>query len=301
MVLLLRQADTKQPAATKLMDNKEDASSSDEGNSAIISDGDRSSRISSPPSATDMSFVVDDFGASSVQAPLDTPHESSYDMLLPSHQLIALAAMRPPPEIPVRSRSATMDSFSVEHESSSTRACTTAKLTTYADDDESPLSYKSLEERSNALMSASYRGKSHEELSSQYHTLYDTDRQLPNLDSKKSTASSESEDATHKPAALKGSPKLGSSRTKQGAALRRGKWTVEEEAYVARVIQDFNSGFLDAPAGTTLRTFLSEKLKCDPMRITKKFTGDACIGKRVFHPAVRNASNSSTIDTAQVR
>jgi hypothetical protein len=82
--------------------------------------------------------------------------------------------------------------------------------------------------------------------------------------------------------------------------LRRGKWTVEEEAYVARVIQDFNSGFLDAPAGTTLRTYLSEKLQCDPMRITKKFTGDSCIGKRVFHPAVRSPSNASAIDKAQV-
>lgn len=82
-------------------------------------------------------------------------------------------------------------------------------------------------------------------------------------------------------------------------SLRRGKWTVEEEAYVARVIQDFNSGFLNAPAGTTLRSYLSEKLQCDPMRITKKFTGDACIGKRVFHPAVRNPSNAAAIDKAQ--
>ena len=70
---------------------------------------------------------------------------------------------------------------------------------------------------------------------------------------------------------------------------------------MARVIQDFNAGYLDAPAGTTLRTYLSEKLQCDPMRITKKFTGDACIGKRVFHPAVQTASNTATIEHAQVR
>lgn len=76
---------------------------------------------------------------------------------------------------------------------------------------------------------------------------------------------------------------------------------MEEEAYVARVIQDFNSGFLNAPAGTTLRSYLSEKLQCDPMRITKKFTGDSCIGKRVFHPAVRSPSNAVAIDKAQVR
>lgn len=91
-----------------------------------------------------------------------------------------------------------------------------------------------------------------------------------------------------------------SSSGKSGATLRRGKWTVEEEAYVARVIQDFNSGFLNASAGTTLRSYLSEKLQCDPMRITKKFTGEACIGKRVFHPAVRSAANASAIDKAQV-
>jgi hypothetical protein len=83
-------------------------------------------------------------------------------------------------------------------------------------------------------------------------------------------------------------------------SLRRGKWTMEEEAYVARVIQDFNSGYLNAPTGTTLRSYLSDKLHCDPMRITKKFTGDSCIGKRVFHPAVRCPSNSAAIDKAQV-
>eukprot|EP00547_Thalassionema_nitzschioides_P009435 CAMPEP_0194227504 /NCGR_PEP_ID=MMETSP0156-20130528/42892_1 /TAXON_ID=33649 /ORGANISM="Thalassionema nitzschioides, Strain L26-B" /LENGTH=514 /DNA_ID=CAMNT_0038959987 /DNA_START=1212 /DNA_END=2756 /DNA_ORIENTATION=- len=90
-----------------------------------------------------------------------------------------------------------------------------------------------------------------------------------------------------------------SSKSKQARSLRRGKWTVEEEAYVARVIQDFNSGYLNAPAGTTLRSYLSEKLQCDPMRITKKFTGAACIGKRVFHPAVRCPSNTAAIDKAQ--
>ncbi|KAL7532739.1 hypothetical protein ACHAWF_004227 [Thalassiosira exigua] len=70
--------------------------------------------------------------------------------------------------------------------------------------------------------------------------------------------------------------------------LRRGKWTSEEEAYALAAIRDFNSGYLDAPPGTTLRTYLSEKLQCDPMRITKKFTGEASIGKKVFHPAVRD-------------
>ena len=53
-----------------------------------------------------------------------------------------------------------------------------------------------------------------------------------------------------------------------------------------RVILDFNRGYLKAPAGTALRTYLSERLHCDPMRITKKFTGDSCIGKEggITHP-----------------
>lgn len=89
------------------------------------------------------------------------------------------------------------------------------------------------------------------------------------------------------------------SMTSKNSNLRRGKWTTEEEAYVARVVQDFNNGLLNAPAGTTLRTYLSDKLNCDPMRITKKFTGDACIGKRVFHPAVRSTSNAIMLDKAQ--
>ena len=41
------------------------------------------------------------------------------------------------------------------------------------------------------------------------------------------------------------------------------------------------------PDGTTLRTHLSSILNCDPMRITKKFTGDSCIGKRIFQPLSR--------------
>ena len=67
-----------------------------------------------------------------------------------------------------------------------------------------------------------------------------------------------------------------------------------------RVILDFNRGYLEAPDGTALRTYLSERLHCDPMRITKKFTGDSCIGKRVFHPAVRCGGNAALIDGSRV-
>lgn len=64
--------------------------------------------------------------------------------------------------------------------------------------------------------------------------------------------------------------------------LRRGKWTPEEEAYANRLIVEFKSGLLPLTDGTTLRTFLSKLLNCDPMRISKKFVGQNCIGKQVF-------------------
>ena len=67
-----------------------------------------------------------------------------------------------------------------------------------------------------------------------------------------------------------------------GPPLRRGKWTPEEEAYANRLIQEFKSGLLPLTDGTSPRTFLSKLLKCDPMRITKKFAGNDCIGKQVY-------------------
>ena len=42
--------------------------------------------------------------------------------------------------------------------------------------------------------------------------------------------------------------------------LRKGKWTAEEEAYASKIILLFNRGMLRIPSGTTLRSYLSEKL-----------------------------------------
>jgi hypothetical protein len=74
----------------------------------------------------------------------------------------------------------------------------------------------------------------------------------------------------------------GAAPKKKGPPLRRGKWTPEEESYAQRLIQEFKSGLLPLTDGTTLRTFLSKLLNCDPMRISKKFVGSNCIGKQVF-------------------
>jgi len=57
---------------------------------------------------------------------------------------------------------------------------------------------------------------------------------------------------------------------------------MEEEAYANRLILEFKAGLLPLTDGTTLRTFLSKLLNCDPMRISKKFVGNNCIGKQVF-------------------
>lgn len=66
--------------------------------------------------------------------------------------------------------------------------------------------------------------------------------------------------------------------------FRKGKWTLEEENYCNKIIFLFNHGLLPIECGTTLRTYLSDKLNCDPMRITKKYSGTSCIGKQVFQP-----------------
>jgi hypothetical protein len=48
--------------------------------------------------------------------------------------------------------------------------------------------------------------------------------------------------------------------TLKDVSLRKGKWTTEEENYANKIINLFNRGILPIPAGTTLRSYLSEKL-----------------------------------------
>lgn len=77
--------------------------------------------------------------------------------------------------------------------------------------------------------------------------------------------------------------------------LRKGKWTMEEEQYANKIINYFNKGLLGIPNGTTLRSYLSEKLNCDPMRITKKFAGASCIGKQVYQSCEESTASTSTL------
>ena len=93
----------------------------------------------------------------------------------------------------------------------------------------------------------------------------------------------------------------GGGGKKKGPPLRRGKWTTEEEAYANRLIQEFKAGLLPLTDGTTLRTFLSKLLNCDPMRISKKFVGSNCIGKQVFRRRTADINRLTPEQIAQSR
>ena len=57
-----------------------------------------------------------------------------------------------------------------------------------------------------------------------------------------------------------GSSAVGSTTRVVMSNLRKGKWTSEEESYANKIILLFNQGLLSVIPGTTLRSFLSEKL-----------------------------------------
>ncbi|OWZ14459.1 hypothetical protein PHMEG_00012066 [Phytophthora megakarya] len=59
---------------------------------------------------------------------------------------------------------------------------------------------------------------------------------------------------------------------------RSGPWSRDEEVYAAALIDCFFKGILDIAEGTTLRAFLSSRLCCNPMRISKKLASE-CIAE----------------------
>jgi len=68
----------------------------------------------------------------------------------------------------------------------------------------------------------------------------------------------------------------------RGCRLRSGKWLPEEEKYAQVLIGLFAEGhIMDCENGATLRAYLSVKLHCAPMRISKKYAGQG-IGKLIY-------------------
>ena len=121
---------------------------------------------------------------------------------------------------------------------------------------------------------------------------------------KKDDASSSSSSAVPKSKKAKKKSRSSSKKsasTPEKPVLRRGKWTPEEEAYASRLIQEFKAGLLPLTDGTTLRTFLSKLLNCDPMRISKKFVGNNCIGKQVFRRRVADMNRLTSEQIQQMR
>ncbi|KAJ0403541.1 hypothetical protein ATCC90586_006796 [Pythium insidiosum] len=55
---------------------------------------------------------------------------------------------------------------------------------------------------------------------------------------------------------------------------RSGPWSRQEEEYAAALIDCFFRGVLELPEGTTLRSFLTSRLRCNPMRISKKLASE---------------------------
>uniref|UniRef100_K3WW19 Uncharacterized protein n=1 Tax=Globisporangium ultimum (strain ATCC 200006 / CBS 805.95 / DAOM BR144) TaxID=431595 RepID=K3WW19_GLOUD len=82
---------------------------------------------------------------------------------------------------------------------------------------------------------------------------------------------------SHKKAERKHSNASNSSAPSPNRLLvfsRSGPWSREEEVYAASLIDCFFKGVLDIAEGTTLRAFLSSRLCCNPMRISKKLASE---------------------------
>ena len=57
----------------------------------------------------------------------------------------------------------------------------------------------------------------------------------------------------------------------------------EEEAFAVRLIADFDAGLIPAlENGATLQAFLSKKLSCSAMRISKKYAGEKEVWKSII-------------------
>jgi len=80
---------------------------------------------------------------------------------------------------------------------------------------------------------------------------------------------------------------------------RKGKWSMIENEYTNFLINAFTSGLLDLDKHTSLRLFLAEKLKCDPMRISKKYAGSICVGRTSYHPVAPTEGNLRLMESVK--
>ncbi|RLN31658.1 hypothetical protein BBJ28_00004614 [Nothophytophthora sp. Chile5] len=67
----------------------------------------------------------------------------------------------------------------------------------------------------------------------------------------------------------------------QNSGVRKGKWSADEHKYANMMMKQFQLGALPLADGLHLRGFIANLLQCDPLRVTKKYAGQA-IGKQNF-------------------
>lgn len=75
--------------------------------------------------------------------------------------------------------------------------------------------------------------------------------------------------------------------------LRRGKWLDEEIQLVEAVVRMFTAGLIPQAGGKTLRMYLAGLLKCEPMRITKRFSGLDSVGKKPYVASGTSSTGTS--------
>lgn len=70
-------------------------------------------------------------------------------------------------------------------------------------------------------------------------------------------------------------------KNSRNSMVRKGKWSTDEHKYANMMMKQFQLGALPLVDGLHLRGFISSLLQCDPLRVTKKYSGHA-IGKQNF-------------------
>ena len=88
-----------------------------------------------------------------------------------------------------------------------------------------------------------------------------------------SPAASASRGAASSSAPAPGGAAAGGEAAPAETAMRRGKWTQEEQTYADFLISLFTAGTVPGcEDGVTLRAFLAKELRCERMRISKKLS-----------------------------
>ncbi|KAK1945400.1 hypothetical protein P3T76_002448 [Phytophthora citrophthora] len=71
------------------------------------------------------------------------------------------------------------------------------------------------------------------------------------------------------------------SKNRSNIGARKGKWSIDEHKYADLLMKQFKLGALPLADGLHLRVFMANMLQCDPLRVTKRYVGQA-IGKQNF-------------------